>query len=200
MPKRNLKTGARLAYESGIALLESAEILASRGKHNHAFVLGMFGIEELAKAEIYAFWQEGTHAIPNLEALLQGQMIPDRPQAALIDHAAKYRRFAYYLRMSQVVTLKLGGSVARRLCYVVTTDDQLLKAKKLDSARQDALYVDYRDGKWTSPERFVADDSVFLLVCGRRYAKWVELTIENGWTETTTAIQARLGPSPHGEI
>ena len=195
MPERDLKKGARLSYASGISLLESAEILQSRGRHNHAFVLGMFAIEELAKAEIYAFWREGSHGIPNLEALLEGKMIPDKAQHALTDHAAKYRRFAYYLRMSQVVTLKLGASEARRLCYVATTDDQLLKAKRLDGARQDAIYVDYRNGRWTLPNRFAKNDAEFLLVCGRRYAKWAERTIEDGWKATTTNIQARLGES-----
>ena len=184
-----------MAYGSGISLLESAEVLQSRGKHGHAFAVGMLGIEELAKAEIYTFWLEGTHRIPNLEKFLEGEMISDKPQAALTDHAAKYRMFASYLRMSQVVTLKLGVSEARRLCYIATTDDQLLKAKRLDGARQDAIYVDYRNGKWTTPNRFAKNDAEFLLVLGRRYAKWVERTIEDGWKAITTDTQARLGES-----
>lgn len=202
MAERNKKAGARLAYESGVSLLESAGILESEAKYGHAFLLGMFGIEELAKAEIYAFWAEGDRAIPNLEKLLEGEMIPDNPRAALTDHRAKYRRFAYYLRMSQVVTLKLGASEARRLCYVATTDDQLLKARRLDKARQDAVYVDYRDrdGRWSSPDRFKKNDASFLLMCGRRYAKWVERTIAEGWKASAAAIQARLGEVTYQEI
>jgi hypothetical protein len=80
------------------------------------------------------------------------------------------------------------------LGYVATTDDQLLKAGKLDSARQDAIYVDFRDGRWTTPSQLQREDADFLLVTGRRYAKWLEIVLENGWKKTANGIYARVGP------
>jgi len=191
MPEPDYQRGAQLALANGRQLLEDAELLLKRGSHGHALALASSGIEELAKAEIYIMTKEGVREIPNWEPLTDaGAFKAEDVQKVHRDHEFKYRRFLSFLSLSWAVSVAYGFPEALRLNLVGTVINERVNAKKLETDRRNALYVDHRDGRWMGPFDVSDTHSNFLISYGKKYALWVEDVLEKGWNAKMQTIRS----------
>lgn len=181
-----------MAYENAKLLNDEAWMLDQKGSHAHAAALVLHGIEEFGKVQICILRKERVKEIPDWKTALWRKsptMVPVR--RCMTWHADKYWYFLNYLKVSEVVTNRVGASVA--------SSNNLLRIRKqgrtvdpirVDRGRQSAIFVDYTKGKWMRPADVYSEATAFVLfLYGSRYQKWTKRIMENGWRNTINPLR-----------
>ena len=146
---RELVSGAQKIFENAESLFNEARLLTANGFFIRALVLHQISLEECAKIEILGGW--GT-------ALLMGQQVDVKKlEAFMANHAQKNRSNAYFLELSEEEerALEAGDTESSIKAFRELQEKFHLKA---NTAKNAALYVDFRDGKFVAPEEQITPE------------------------------------------
>ena len=139
---RELVSGAQKIFENAESLCNEARLLRANGFFIRALVLHQISLEECAKIEILGGWATG---------LLMGhQLDMKKLEGVMASHARKNRSNAYFLGLSEQeeLALEAGDTEAAIKAFRELQQKFHLKA---NTAKNGALYVDFKDEKFVAP-------------------------------------------------
>lgn len=141
-----LARGAQITFANAEALYNEASFLRGQGRLSRALFLHQISLEECAKIEIL-----GAFAT----SLLMGHDVDfEKVQKGLASHAHKNRTNAYFLNASaEEESAKQAGDFDAALAAF----KQMQKAfhLKANTAKNAALYVDFKDQKFVAPDECI---------------------------------------------
>lgn len=144
-----IATASEAIFENAERLYFEAEMLRAAGAIERSLFLHQISLEECAKIEMLGA-QAAAH--------LTGQAVDQKKFIrAFIDHGAKNRTNAYMLEANE------EEKVARESGDFAAARDAFKKQQRefhdtSNTAKNSALYVDYRDGKATSPREKISKE------------------------------------------
>jgi len=146
---RELVSGAEKIFENAESLFNEARLLMANGFFIRALVLHQISLEECAKIEILGAWATGL--------LISHQVDMKKLEAVMASHARKNRSNAYFLGLSEEEELALeAGDTEAAIKAFRELQDKF--HRKANTAKNAALYVDFKDGKFVTPnERITAE-------------------------------------------
>ena len=137
-----MSRGVELSFRNAEELAKEAELLRKKGHQPRALVLHQISIEECGKIDIIV-----GHA---MQLFLSGTMDLEKMASAFRSHKAKNYANAYFTEV-------IGDELEARKSGDVKAAVEAFKAlqekfhKDSNDAKNAALYVDFRDGKFISP-------------------------------------------------
>lgn len=144
-----LVSGAQKIFENAESLFNEGRLLMANGFFIRALVLHQISLEECAKIEILGGWAT---------SLLMGHKVDMRQlETTMASHARKNRSNAYFLRLSEEEerSLEAGDTEAAIRAF------RELQEKfhfKVNTAKNAALYVDFKDGKFVAPSERITPE------------------------------------------
>lgn len=176
MENQEIAEGVKKSLENARSLLSDAKLLIEEKSAGHALFLVVSAIEETSKALIYAFsrvavWngKVGKDVVIHFEKL---SLFISHLFAAALEDSFKRRRNKIFRPEKPVKPLGLDD-------VVEMAEDFETAYKELWKTRNQALYVDRQNGKWTSPRDFEKTDALTLLKRAERYIHETEFQTRN---------------------
>jgi AbiV family abortive infection protein len=150
---RELVSGAEKIFENAESLFNEARLLMANGFFIRALVLHQISLEECAKIEILGAWATGL--------LISHQVDMKKLEAVMASHARKNRSNAYFLGLSEEEELALeAGDTEAAIKAFRELQDKF--HRKANTAKNAALYVDFKDGKFVTPNETASLNEEFL--------------------------------------
>lgn len=176
MSDADIKKGVNLCLDNAKILLEEADSLLTKGSTGHAFFFVVSAIEETSKAHIWTGARVGSWTQQEINDVTK--------------HAVKLTLFIIHLAMT---AFQDGFERGRKKIFhqskptkpldvddlVEMLQDMVSAKDALWKGRQEGLYVDRRDGKWTSPADFEKSEVENLIKRAGRYLKQTEIQTRN---------------------
>lgn len=149
----------RAAFENAVALLEDSRILFKNGRYQRAYVLAVLAMEELAKFVLCKAYVTGYVTDQSLRSFGGFERV-------IRSHFPKQVTFLFTraLKTSGITLLFLGIS------WNLTMKARAAGAREagvfdiVERTKQDALYVDLREGKVIVPENQVGEKKTYELM------------------------------------
>lgn len=177
MTDLDIKKGVKLSLGNAKSLLKDAKLLLEHKSTGHALFLIVSAIEEASKAFIYAgarvgVWKQGetekdvfTHP-PKLTLFISHLTV------TAMEDAFKRRRQMIFHPRKPVKPLDIDD-------FVEMAQDVECAVKELWKGRIEGLYVDRKNGKWTTPSDFEKSEVETLLSRAERYIRDTEFRTRN---------------------
>lgn len=146
---RALVSGAQKIVENAESLFNEARLLRANGFFIRALALHQISLEECAKIETLGAWATG---------LLMGHQVDMKKlETFMASHARKNRSNAYFLELSEDEerALETGDTEAAIKAFRELQEKFHVKA---NIAKNAALYVDFKDGKFVAPNERVTPE------------------------------------------
>jgi AbiV family abortive infection protein len=146
---RELVSGAEKIFENAESLFNEARRLMANGFFIRALVLHQISLEECAKIEILGAWAT---------SLLVGHQVDMKKlESVMASHARKNRSNAYFLELSEEeeLALEAGDTEAAIKAF---RELQEGFHRKANTAKNAALYVDFKDGKFVAPNERITPE------------------------------------------
>lgn len=173
----DIKEGVRLCLSNAKSLLKDARLLLKNGSAGHALLFIISAIEETSKAFIYTGQRVGSWK-------------PGETEKDVIQHTPKYELFIFHListAMDDIFEKRRKrifhpGQPDKPLDvddFVKMAQDFNAAVKELWNNRLAALYVDRKNGKWTSPSEIEKSEVETWLERAERYLHYIEFQTRN---------------------
>jgi AbiV family abortive infection protein len=146
---RELVSGAQKIFENAESLFNEARLLSANRFFIRALVLHQISLEECAKIEILGGWAT---------SLLVGHQVDTKKlEDVMASHARKNRSNAYFLGLSEEeeLALEAGDTEAAIKAFRELQQKFHLKA---NTAKNAALYVDFKDRKFVAPNERITPE------------------------------------------
>lgn len=146
---RELVSGAQKIFENAESLFKEAHLLNEKGFFIRALVLHQISLEECAKVEVLGGW---------CTSLLMGYPVDMKKlESFMASHARKNRSNAYFLGLSEEEerALTVGDTEAAIKAFRELQQKFHVKA---NTAKNAALYVDFKDGKFVAPNERITPE------------------------------------------
>jgi len=143
--------GGRLIFENAEALYQEANALREAGRFARAAFLHQISMEECAKVDMLGGW---------VTTVLMGGKISERTMAGVFrDHRAKNYANAYNARpiREELEAKKRGDWKAVREAF---KRFQAMFHSEVNTTKNAALYVDFKDGRFVSPKDLIPIETV----------------------------------------
>lgn len=144
-----LVCGAQKILENAESLFNEAHLLRANGFLIRALVLYQISLEECAKIEILGHWAT--------RLLMGDQVDMKKLESVMASHARKNRSNAYFLELSkeEEIALETGDTEAAIKAF---RELQEKYHRKANTAKNAALYVDFKDGKFVAPSERITPE------------------------------------------
>lgn len=177
MTNSDVEEGVKCCLDNAESLLKDAQLLLENGSAGHALFLIISAIEEASKAFIHAGRRIGAWT-------------PGETEKDVVTHASKLSLFVFHLIAAALedVFKTRRNRIFRpqQPAKPLDIDDFVEMAEDLDSALKDlwesrlvALYVDRKNGKWTSPSQIEKSEVEHWLEVAQRYLRTTEFQVRN---------------------
>ena len=146
---RELVSGAEKIFENAESLINEARLLMANGFFIRALVLHQISLEECAKIEILGAWATG---------LVMGHQVDMKKlESVVASHARKNRSNAYFLELSEEEELALEAGDTEAAIKAFRELHEKFH-RKANTAKNAALYVDFKDGKFVAPNERITPE------------------------------------------
>lgn len=177
MTDSDIEEGVQRCLSNAKSLLKDARLLLENGSAGHGLFLIMSATEETSKAFIYAGRRVGSWK-------------PRKTEKDLINHAPKYTLFISYLiaramedvfekRRRRIFHPEQPDKPLNVDDFVEMAQDSRVALKELWKIRLAALYVDRKNGKWSSPSEVEIAKAKSWLTLAEKYTHDVEFQTRN---------------------